>query len=198
MIDKLLEQNRQWAAEREASDPGYFDRLSHQQSPEYLWVGCSDSRVPANVITGLDPGEVFVHRNIANIVHGADINCLSVLQFAVEVLKVRHIIICGHYGCGGIRAAVDGASGLLDYWLHPVRRLARERREALDALKDRELQIDRLCELNVAMQVETLARTPIIEAAWARGQELRIHGWCYDLKDGLIRDLECGRDRARD
>jgi carbonic anhydrase len=198
MTDNLLEQNRRWAAEREASDPGYFHRLSHQQSPEYLWIGCSDSRVPANVITGLDPGEVFVHRNIANVVHGADINCLSVLQFAVEVLKVRHVIICGHYGCGGIKAAVEGATGLLDYWLHPVRRLAREQRDILDVVADQAHRLDRLCELNVALQVETLARTPIIEAAWARGQELRIHGWCYDLKDGLIRNLECGRSGDRD
>ena len=197
MIEKLLDQNRRWARDKEASDPGYFQRLSEQQSPEYLWIGCSDSRVPANVITGLDPGEVFVHRNIANIVHGADINCLSVLQFAVEVLKVRHIIVCGHYGCGGIRAAVEGASGLLDYWLHPVRRLARERDAEIAALEDKEAQIDRLCELNVALQVESLARTPLLEQAWARGQEIRIHGWCYDLHDGLIRNLDCGRSASR-
>ena len=198
MIEKLLEQNRRWAGDRAATDPGYFRRLSEQQSPEYLWIGCSDSRVPANVITGLDPGEVFVHRNIANIVHGADINCLSVLQFAIEVLKVRHIIVCGHYGCGGIGAAVEGSGDLLDYWLHPVRRLAREHSAEVEALADPERRIDRLCELNVALQVESLARTPILEAAWARGQELRIHGWCYDLHDGLIRDLACGRSGPRD
>ncbi|SMF57130.1 carbonic anhydrase [Tistlia consotensis] len=198
MIDKLLERNRAWAAEREASDPGYFKRLSDQQSPEYLWIGCSDSRVPANVITGLDPGEVFVHRNIANVVHGSDINCLSVLQFAVEVLKVRHVIVCGHYGCGGVRAALEGATGLLDYWLHPVRRLARERRDLLDRIADAEGRIDKLCELNVALQVEMLARTPLLEEAWGRGQEIRIHGWCYGLKDGLIRDLACGRSGPRD
>lgn len=192
--DDLLEENLRWSQERIAADPHYFSRLSALHTPEFLWIGCSDSRVPANVITGLEPGEVFVHRNIANLVYPADINCMSVLQFAVEKLAVKHIIVCGHYGCGGVQAVLDGSQeGLVGHWLAPVRDLCREHREALADLPDHEARVDRVCELNVAHQVEAVCHSPIVTQAWERGQQLAVHGWIYRLSDGRIRDLHCGR-----
>ena len=194
-MEQLLKNNVTWAAERKAADPDYFRRLSNLQAPEYLWIGCSDSRVSANVITGLQPGEVFVHRNVANLVNPGDLNCLSVLQFAIEVLKVKHVIVCGHYGCGGVRAATDGARhGLVDYWINPIRDLAEAHRAELGRLDDGARQ-NRLCELSVQTQVRRVAETPIVQDAWMRGQPLSIAGWVYDLGDGLIRDLHCTRTK---
>ncbi|MCP1336354.1 carbonic anhydrase [Futiania mangrovi] len=193
MIEHLLKRNADWAAERIAEQPDYFAALSKLQTPEYFWIGCSDSRVPANVITGLAPGEVFVHRNVANVVHRADINVLSTLQFAVEVLKVRHVIVCGHYGCGGVHAAVDGRRhGLIDYWLRPIQEIATRNEAELSPL-DAAARHNRLCELNVIDQVRSVCETPIVLDAWARGQDLNVHGWCYGLDDGRIRDLHCTR-----
>jgi carbonic anhydrase len=189
----LLARNAQWARERLEADPGYFDRLAHLQSPEYLWIGCADSRVPANVITGLQPGEVFVHRNVANLVYPADLNCMAVLQFAVEALRVKHVIVCGHYGCGGVRAAVDGSqNGLIDHWLDPIRDLNRTHQHDLAALPNDAARVDRLCELSVRAQVSTVAHSPIVQRAWEAGQSLAIHGWIYGLSNGLIKDLGCG------
>ena len=194
MHEDLLARNVEWAKERTAADPDYFRRLSEIQRPEFLWIGCADSRVPANVITGLAPGEVFVHRNVANLIHPGDLNALSVLQFAVEVLQVKYIIVCGHYGCGGVQAAIDGARhGLIDHWLEPVRDTARTHADTLNALADETMREDRLCELNVAAQVQRVAETPIVRDAWAAGQTLTISGWIYRLKDGLLRDLGCTR-----
>lgn len=194
MHEELLHRNAVWANERTDADPEYFKRLAAIQRPEYLWIGCADSRVPANVITGLAPGEVFVHRNIANLLHPSDLNALSVLQYAVEVLKVRYIIVCGHYGCGGVKAADEGRQhGLIDYWLEPIRDVARSHAEALAVQPDETARHDMLCELNVAAQVERVADTPIVRSAWAAGQELIISGWIYSLKDGLLRDLACTR-----
>src|SRR5690625_1108695 len=191
MISDLLENNRRWAAQKVEKDPQFFNRLSKQQAPEYLWIGCADSRVPANEIVGLDPGQPLRHRNVANIVHGADFNCLSVLQYAVEVLKVRHIIVCGHYGCGGVRAALAGRQfGLIDHWLWPLRELRARHDRELEALGDEEARIDRLCEINVIEQVRNVARTPSIQNAWHRGQSLKIHAWIYGLCDGIAHDLE--------
>ena len=194
MLSELLRRNAEWAGERIAEDAGYFQRLSGLQSPELLWIGCSDSRVPANVITGLQPGEVFVHRNVANLVHPGDMNAMSVLQFAVEALKVRHIIVCGHYGCGGVRAALERRSvGLIDHWLEPIRDTAEAYRTQLSGIGDDGRRIDRLCELNVEAQVARLARTPVVRAAWRRRQALAIHGWVYGLHDGRLRDLACSQ-----
>ncbi|MBU0725884.1 MAG: carbonate dehydratase [Alphaproteobacteria bacterium] len=193
-MDHLFKQNIAWAAARVQEDPEYFKRLSGLQTPEYLWIGCADSRVPANVITGLQPGEVFVHRNVANLVNPGDLNCLAVLQFAIDVLKVKHVIVCGHYGCGGVRAALNNERhGLIDYWLHPVRDLSEANRAELDSISDPEERVNRLCELSVIEQVRQVADTPIIRDAWNRGQELTVHGWCYSLVDGLIRNLDCTR-----
>lgn len=192
--DDLLGENLRWSQERTATDPAYFHRLSTLHAPEFLWIGCSDSRVPANVITGLEPGEVFVHRNVANLVYPADLNCMSVLQFAVEKLKVKHIIVCGHYGCGGVQAVFDGSqSGLVEHWLAPVRDLCRQHRNELSALPDDEARVDRVCEMNVATQVDSLCHAPIVTQAWERGQELVIHGWIYRLSDGRLRELLCRR-----
>ncbi len=189
----LLAQNGAWAAERTATDPGYFSRLAGLQSPRFLWIGCADSRVPANVITGLEPGEVFVHRNVANLVYPADLNCMSVLQFAVEALQVRHVIVCGHYGCGGVRAAINGSqNGLIDHWLEPIRDLNRTNRNALALLPNEEARIDCLCEMSVREQVRTVMHTPIVQRAWDKGQEVSVHGWIYGLSNGLIKDLQCG------
>lgn len=196
----LLKQNVAWAKQRTNEDPDYFGRLAAQQAPEFLWIGCSDSRVPANVITGLDPGEVFVHRNVANLVYPGDLNCMSVLQFAVEALKVKHIILCGHYGCGGVRAAMeDTQHGLIDFWLEPIRDIARRNRDALDIAETLEQRIDRLCELNVRNQVRNLANSPIVQRAWDKGQKLAVHGWIYSIANGLLRDLGCsqGDDGAK-
>lgn len=192
--EDLLKENFRWSRERVAADPGYFSRLSSLQAPEYFWIGCSDSRVPANVITGLEPGEVFVHRNVANLVYPSDLNCMSVLQFAVEKLKVKHIIVCGHYGCGGVHAVVDGSQdGLVEHWLTPVRDLYRDHAAELAALPDDEARVDRLCEMNVAAQVESLCHAPIVRQAWERGQDLVVHGWIYHLTDGRLRELHSRR-----
>jgi carbonic anhydrase len=189
-VEQLLQNNREWAARVTADDPSFFPALSRQQTPRYLWIGCSDSRVPANEIVGLAPGELFVHRNVANIVVHTDLNCLSVLQYAVEVLKVRHVIVCGHYGCGGITAAHAGTSlGLIDNWLRHAQDVMQKHAAALAGLPDTERRVDRLCELNVVEQVLNVGRTTIVQQAWERGQSLAVHGWIYSLKDGLIRDL---------
>ena len=194
MLSDLLEHNRQWAEKRIQDDPEYFQRLVAIQQPEYLWIGCSDSRVPANVITGLEPGEVFVHRNVANLVHRGDLNLLSVLEFAVDTLGIEHIILCGHYGCGGIRTALDGhRHGIVDHWLQPIRDIADSHADELDEQGSERALQDRLCELSIQSQVESLARTPIIQYAWKRGRRINIHGWVYSLEDGLIQDLQCGR-----
>ncbi len=193
MLTDLLDHNVRWATDRRREDPDYFNRLSALQRPDYLWIGCSDSRVPANVITGLQPGEVFVHRNVANLVHRADLNLLSVLEFAVESLEIKHIIVCGHYGCGGVKAAMDGERhGIIDHWLQPIRDVADENATALDRIRDPETRLNQLCELSIRAQINSLARTPIIRSAWKRGRDLAIHGWIYGLKDGLLRDLDCG------
>ncbi|MFW3616052.1 carbonate dehydratase [Billgrantia antri] len=190
-IATLLDNNRAWAKRMCEEDSEYFTRLSLQQKPDYLWIGCSDSRVPANQIVSLPPGEVFVHRNVANLLHHNDMNALSVVQYAVDVLKVRHIMVVGHYGCGGVRAAVTGGEcGMVDYWLHSVRELYSQHRPALAALT-LEQQVDRLCELNVQAQVNNLCRTKIVQLAWQRGQPLSVHGWIYGLDNGRIRDLDC-------
>jgi carbonic anhydrase len=192
--EELLTENVRWSRERTAADPDYFLRLSALQAPEFLWIGCSDSRVPANVITGLEPGEVFVHRNVANLVYPADLNCMSVLQFAVERLRVKHIIVCGHYGCGGVRAVLDGDShGLVEHWLAPIRDIFRHHHDELSCLPDEEARADRVCELNVRAQVSSLYHSPVVRSAWDRGQVLAIHGWIYRLSEGLIRDLQCSR-----
>lgn len=193
-LDDLLKDNVRWAEERITADASYFRRLAALQAPEFLWIGCSDSRVPANVITDLEPGEVFVHRNVANLVYPADLNCMSVLQFAVVTLKVKHIIVCGHYGCGGVRAVLGGPpDGLAAHWLAPVRDLFRQHRKELSSLPSDEARVDRVCELNVAAQVDVLCHAPIVTQAWERGQALAVHGWIYGLTDGRIRDLRCGR-----
>ncbi|MCC0025207.1 MAG: carbonic anhydrase [Hyphomicrobiaceae bacterium] len=197
MLSDLLDHNKRWAAGRVAEDPDYFKRLAGLQQPDYLWIGCSDSRVPANVITGLEPGEVFVHRNVANLVHRGDINLLSVLEFAVEALEIKHIIVCGHYGCGGIRAAMeDHRHGIIDHWLQPIRDVADDAKSELDTIRDDNARLNRLCELSIAAQVQGLSRTPIIQSARKRRIEVHIHGWVYGLNDGLLRDLNC--DHADD
>lgn len=189
-LGPLFDNNRHWADDKLAEDPSFFSRLVAQQAPEYLWIGCSDSRVPANEIIGLAPGEVFVHRNVANLVLHSDMNCLSVLQYAVEVLQVRHIIICGHYGCGGVKTAVEPQSrGLISNWLRPIRELAEAKAAELARLTDDVARSDRLCELNVMRQVQNVANTTIVQDAWQQGQLLAVHGLCYGLGDGLLRDL---------
>jgi len=189
-IDQLFEANRKWAARMQADDPKFFEHLATLQSPEYLWIGCSDSRVPANQIVGLIPGEVFVHRNVANLVVQTDLNCLSVMQYAVDVLKVKDILVVGHYGCGGVRAALhDMRFGLIDNWLRNVQDVRNHHRALLDAVAEGELQENRLCELNVIEQAVNVCETTVIRDAWARGQDVRVHGWIYGLKDGLVRDL---------
>jgi carbonic anhydrase len=191
MLSDLLEHNVRWATSKQQEDPDYFRRLSALQRPEYLWIGCSDSRVPANVITGLEPGEVFVHRNVANLVHRGDLNLLSVLEFAVETLEIKHIIVCGHYGCGGVRAAMDGhRHGIIDHWLQPIRDVADVAASELSVLSTEDARLNRLCEMSIQAQVASLARTPIIQSAWRRGKALQIHGWVYSLDDGLLRDLD--------
>jgi carbonic anhydrase len=199
MIESLLEHNKAWAAERVRNDPDYFRRLSGLQAPQYLWIGCSDSRVPANVITGLEPGEVFVHRNVANLLHPGDLNGLSVLQFAVEVLKVSHIIVCGHYGCGGVAAAVDGRRhGLIDHWLRPIQDVYERFEPDLAGLPDAQARLNRLCELNVEHTVSRVVQTPVVQDAWRGGRSLAVHGWVYGLDDGVIRDLGCTVASAHD
>jgi len=189
MLDDLKANNRAWAERKVSADPGFFKRLEGQQAPEYLWIGCSDSRVPANEIVDLDPGELFVHRNVANLAPPQDANYLSVLQFSVEVLKVKHILVVGHYGCGGVAAAVDGKRrGLVDHWLHPIREVCHEHRGELEGLDERQ-RWDRLVELNVKRQVRNVASDVFVHDAWARGQPLAVHGWVYTLGTGLVTDL---------
>jgi len=191
MLDHLKANNRAWAARMIAADAGFFQRLERQQAPEYLWIGCSDSRVPANEIVGLDPGELFVHRNAANLAPPQDANYLSVLQFAVDVLKVKHIMVVGHYGCGGVSAAVDGRRrGLVDHWLHPIREVFHEYRSALERIPSLQTRLNRLCELSVIRQVRNVASDVFVQEAWARGQSLSVHGWVYSLANGLVTDLE--------
>jgi carbonic anhydrase len=190
MLDNLKAKNRAWAQRQVANDSDFFKRLVRQQAPEYLWIGCSDSRVPANEIVDLDPGELFVHRNVANLAPPQDANYLSVLQFAVDVLKVKHVLVVGHYGCGGVAAAVDGKRrGLVDHWLHPIRECAHDHKAELDAIPEMRVRLDRLCELNVMRQVENVASDVFVQDAWARGQELHVHGWVYSLETGLVTDL---------
>jgi carbonic anhydrase len=189
-LDQLKVNNRAWSARKLSADPGFFRRLESQQAPEYLWIGCSDSRVPANEIVGLDPGELFVHRNVANLAPPQDANYLSVLQFAVDVLKVKHIIVVGHYGCGGVAAAVDGRRrGLVDHWLHPIREVHEAHRAELEAIAGKRARLDRLCELNVIRQVRNVASDVFVQEAWARGQSIHVHGWIYSLSNGLVTDL---------
>jgi carbonic anhydrase len=191
VLDHLKANNRAWAERKVAADAEFFQRLERQQAPAYLWIGCSDSRVPANEIVGLDPGELFVHRNVANLAPPQDSNYLSVLQFAVDVLKVKHVLVVGHYGCGGVSAAVDGKRrGLVDHWLHPIREIFHEHRQELETIRDERVRLNRLCELNVIRQVRNVASDVFVHEAWARGQELSVHGWVYSLANGLVRDLE--------
>lgn len=188
-LTELLERNRNWVAQIKSQDPEFFTNLSKQQSPQYLWIGCSDSRVPANQILGLLPGEIFVHRNVANVVVHTDFNCLSVVQYAVEVLKVKHIIVCGHYGCGGVQAALrDSQLGLIDNWLRHIRDVAILHEPELAALPESD-RFNRLCELNVIEQVNNICHTTIVQTAWSNGQELNIHGWIYSIENGLLKDL---------
>jgi len=189
-LEKLFAQNRAWSERVRAENPGFFVELARQQAPEYLWIGCSDSRVPANQIVGLLPGQVFVHRNVANVVAHSDLNCLSVIQFAVDVLKVKHVIVCGHYGCGGVRACLNRERmGLVDNWLRHVADVRDKHAELVERAGDEERRVDRLCELNVIEQVTNVCMTTVVGDAWARGQELRVHGIVYGLKDGLLSKL---------
>jgi len=194
-IDALFEHNRRWAEATKQREPGFFTRLAQQQSPKFMWIGCADSRVPANQITGLDPGEVFVHRNVANVVVPSDLNALSTIQFAVEHLKVEHIMVVGHYGCAGVRAAMRGARvGLADNWLRHVQDVRLRHRKRLDHLPP-EQQEDILCEMNVIEQVGHVALSTVVQDAWTRGQKVAVHGWVYGLRDGLLKDLQCTMDR---
>jgi carbonic anhydrase len=188
--ERLLLENQAWAAERVGLDPEYFNRLEHIQTPEFLWIGCSDSRVPANEITNTQPGEIFVHRNIANVVDHTDLNLLSVLQYAVEVLKVKHVIVCGHYGCGGVKAAMGNKSfGLIDNWLRNIKDIYWSNRDSLDSIKDTDARAERLTELNVITGVRNLVKTSIIQHAWKVSQAPVLHGWVYRLSDGILHDL---------
>ena len=199
MLDDLKANNRDWAARKTAGDPGFFKRLVGQQAPQYFWIGCADSRVPANEIVGLDPGEMFVHRNVANLAPPQDANYLSVLQFAVDVIKVKHILVVGHYGCGGVAAAVDGERrGLVDHWLHPIREVHHDHRHELEAIEGDRARWDRLVELNVIRQVRNVASDVFVQDAWARGQELCVHGWVYSLANGLVTDLDVSVSRAEE
>jgi len=198
-LSHLFEANRDWAERIRAEDPSFFDKLAHLQTPEYLWIGCSDSRVPANQITGLLPGEVFVHRNVANVVVHTDLNCLSVMQFAVDVLKVRHIMVVGHYGCGGVRAALENTRlGLVDNWLRHIQDVRDKHRAFLDGTPDAEARWDRLCELNVVEQTVNVCQTSLVRDAWTRGQDLTVHGWIYGLSDGRLRDTGLAASASED
>lgn len=190
ILKNLLDSNRQWAAKIKESDPDFFVKLSKQQNPEYLWIGCSDSRVPSNQIVDMLPGEIFVHRNIANVVIHTDLNCLSVIQYAVEILKVKHIIVCGHYGCGGVKAALDKMSfGLIDTWLRHIKDVYRLHEDELNDITDENDRLNRLCEFNVIEQVANVCHTSIVQKAWKAGQQLSVHGWIYSINDGILRDL---------
>jgi len=200
-LDFLIKKNRSWAERIKEYNPNFFTELSQQQKPDYLWIGCADSRVPANQIIDLPPGEVFVHRNIANVVVHSDLNCLSVLQFAVEVLQVKHIIVCGHYGCGGVKTSIsDENHGLIDNWLQHIKDVYRCYREELNAIKDDDERFNLLCELNVVEQVTNVCNTTIVRNAWASGADLSVHGWIYSIQDGLLQDLrlQTNRDNAKD
>ncbi|MBP8029822.1 MAG: carbonate dehydratase [Pseudomonadales bacterium] len=190
LLANLFENNRNWAESIKKIHPDFFQKLSEQQAPEYLWIGCSDSRVPANEIVGLMPGEIFVHRNVANIVVHTDVNCLSVLQYAVDVLKVKHIMVVGHYGCGGVRAAMGNQKlGLIDNWLLNIKDIYRQHREKLEAISDEAKRLSLLCELNVVEQVNNVCHTSIVQDAWDRDQPLAVHGWIYSLRNGGLKDL---------
>jgi carbonic anhydrase len=189
-LKNLFDNNQKWAQDIKLKDPEFFIKLSKQQAPEFLWIGCSDSRVPANEIVGMLPGELFVHRNVANLVYLDDPNCLSVIQYAVDVLKVKHIIVCGHYGCGGVKAAMAGdTQGLIDEWLRSVRNIFRENQEKINRLRSEVDRLDTMCELNVLQQVVNTSHVDVIQKAWARGQDLTLHGWIYNINDGILRDL---------
>ncbi|PWT86531.1 MAG: carbonate dehydratase [Acidobacteria bacterium] len=189
-IETVLNKNREWSRSIREKEPDFFQRLARQQAPAFLWIGCSDSRVPANQIAGMMPGELFVHRNVANIVYPSDLNCLSVIEYAVDVLRVRHIIVCGHYGCGGVRAALDNqVHGLIDNWLTRIRDIYVRHAEEVDSLDSEKKRVDRMCELNVIEQVKTVTHTTIIQDAWARGQQVSVHAWVYGLDNGLVNDL---------
>lgn len=191
LLKPLLDNNRLWSERIRAQDPDFFIELSRQQSPQYLWIGCSDSRVPANQIVGLLPGEIFVHRNVANVVVHTDLNCLSVLQYAIDVLHVRHVIVCGHYGCGGVRSALRNERlGLIDNWLRHVQDVRLKHLHRMGNSNDEEWQAERLCELNVIEQAVNVSQTTVIQEAWMRGQQVSVHGWIYSLADGLLRDLQ--------
>lgn len=190
VYDKLLLENKAWAAQMKESDPGFFDRLSAQQSPKFLWIGCSDSRVPADKITGTEPGEIFVHRNIANLVVNTDVNLLSVLQYSVEVLKVEHVIVCGHYGCGGVIAAMGNSHiGIIDNWLKEIKDVYRANRAEIHAIPDEKDRINRMVELNVIEQIFNLSKTSIIQEAWKKHQRPQLHGWVYGLNNGIIKPI---------
>ena len=190
-LSTLLKSNKDWAEKIDATNPEFFKQLAAQQSPEILWIGCSDSRVPANQIVGLDPGDVFVHRNVANIVNQTDLNCLSVIQYAVEMLKVKHVIVVGHYGCGGVHAALHNENnGLIDNWLRNIKDTYTQHHDELEKITSEEQKVDRLCELNVIKQVHNVCQTTVVQAAWSKQQNLTVHGWIYGIKDGLIKNLD--------
>jgi len=189
-LPQLFENNRRWASRMTQLNPTFFQSLVEQQSPEFLWIGCSDSRVPANEIVGLQPGELFVHRNIANLVVLSDMNCLSVIQYAVEILRVRHIIVCGHYGCGGVKAAIENRPyELMDNWLGHIREIYRNRQPELQRISNAAEQLDRMCEMNIEEQVRNVGHTSIVQKTWAKGEPLHIHGWIYGISNGLLKDL---------
>ncbi len=197
MPDDLIAGNRRWASAILGEKPDYFERLAAVQRPDYFWIGCADSRVPANVVTGRDAGRIFVHRNVANLIHPADFNLLACLEFAIEDLGIRDIVVCGHYGCAGVRTATEGMDhGLADHWVEPIRAIARHRAEELDSLTEPEARLNRLAELNVVEGVKRVAETPVIQRAWTRGEQITIHGLIYGLKDGLLKDLGCSVRRA--
>ncbi len=192
-IQKLLESNREWADELKAGDPQFFERLSESQNPDFLWIGCADSRISPTSSVGVMPGEIFVHRNIANLVNHSDMNCLAVLHYAVEVLEVRHVIVCGHYGCGGVKAAYDDSRhGLVDNWLRHIQDTMHKYQVELDKLPDHDARLDRMCELNIVEQVINIGETTIVQDAWDRGQEVSVHGWIYRLDEGTYRDMQIG------
>ncbi|ACR10915.1 carbonate dehydratase [Teredinibacter turnerae] len=198
-LDTLFQNNRAWAEAIKAEDPEFFEKLAKQQSPEYLWIGCADSRVPANEIVGLLPGELFVHRNIANCVVHTDLNCLSVIHYAIEILKIKHIIVCGHYGCGGVQAALQNQQyGLADHWVRNIRDVYYNNRKKLDGITDDKERVDRLCEINVKQQVANVCHIPVVQNAWASGQSLAVHGWIYSIQDGLLRNITSVVDSLED
>ena len=192
ILQNLFDNNKKWADKITRNDPDFFNKLCKQQAPEYLWIGCSDSRVPANEIVNLLPGEIFVHRNIANVVAHTDLNCLSVIQYAIDVLGIKHIIVCGHYGCGGVKAAMDNQEhGLIDNWLRHIKDVYRYNQAKMDAVTNAEEKFDRLCELNVMEQVMNVCHTTMVQNAWKAGKYLAVHGWIYSIRNGILKDLDC-------